>query len=99
MTLQEVTTELEDITQRINTILPLYEVSETRYNTRFYQLYLNSPRGNDKGREAEAKAILIEEGLYEAYMSLKVDLKVLYNKKDCLIEVSKNLRSIAVSSV
>ncbi len=92
VTLNDLIQELTNVTNLLNEKIDLYSKSDRVYQEKYYNLYLHSPRGNDKAREAEAKAILMEEGIYEPWANLKVDLKVLQNKKDLLLEVLKNLR-------
>lgn len=99
MQLEKITQQLQEVTDSLNETLKAYSGAELAYLTRFYDLYLHSPRGNDKGRESEAKAILIEEGLYEPWANLKVDLKILENKKVLLLELLKNARiSLQIAS-
>jgi hypothetical protein len=92
MNLEKITEQLQQVTDLLNEKIPAYTKTERVYLERFYDLYLHSPRGTDKARESEAKAILMEEGIYEAYANLKVDLKVLTNRKELLLEMLKNER-------
>lgn len=97
MNLAQVTEELSQVMELLSQkIIELREL-EYKYDIRYYDLLLHSHGANAPAREAEAVSTLEMEGLYEPVTVARGDVKALFVRKDCLIEISKNLRSLEMT--
>lgn len=99
MTLEKVNDLLLKIMDRIEEELPELEMLEIQYWEVYHKYLLNSNMGNAAQREAEAKERLAIEypKLKDDYLKKKLDIRILLNKKEILIEVSRNLRSLEMA--
>lgn len=96
MTLLEINQELLKIAEVYPQKSRELREAELRFNLRFWHLLLNSRLGTIAAKEAEANMICNEEGLLEPLQILRADVKALYHRKDCFIEVARNLRALRV---
>lgn len=97
MTLEEINAELLDVNTKLTAKIPEVEKLELLYDRKYYYHLLNSTRASADARQAEARQICIEEGLYEPLMNARIDIRVLYNRRDMLMEYAKNLRIISMN--
>ena len=92
MTLAEVNQKLIELLKKISEAIDSLKEKDIVYEMRFYDLLLKSGYGNAQAREAEAKKICDNEGLYIPMLDAKSELRKLINEKECIIEIGKNLR-------
>lgn len=87
---------MNELTEKI----PALEKLESEYYGRYYRFLLQAGESTQAGREASAKLQLrmSEDGkspsIFEQYMDLKTDVRILLTKKEMLIEIGRNLRKI-----
>lgn len=94
MTLEETNAALLALEKEITAKQAELGKVQLQYDIRYHNLIMHSGMGTALLKEAEAKTIMVEEGLYEKHAMLLVDMKTLWNRKDILLEYSKNLRAI-----
>lgn len=92
MNLEQINIELDQISRDLAVKLPQLKDAEMQYNHVFLQSILRSGMGNAQSREAEAKLTCDTEGVLRPYEDIKVDVRTLLNRKECLIEIAKNIR-------
>lgn len=94
MNLLEANKQLEQIMGELEVEIPILTKLEEEYYHRFYDLIVNSPMGNAQAREAYAKEVCRTEGVSEPYLMQKLKVRILLHKKEMIIEISRNLRSL-----
>ena len=99
MKLIELNAKLEKTDEELAVALAKVFPLEVEYTTRYNQLMLHSGMANQTGREAEALETLKQEDIYVKYHEAKLTVKILYSRKDTLIEISRNIRSLAFAEV
>ena len=85
---------LEQTLSQLEVKLPQLEKLESEYWLKLGKYSLNSKLGNQISRDAEAKILLEQEGMLDKYYLLKGEVRTLLTKKEILIEISRNLRSL-----
>lgn len=98
MLLPDVNYRLEEIAKFLPMKIRELHDAEYAYQIRFSYLITHSGMGNAQAREAEAIATCNAEGLYQPLLDLRGEYKALYHEKECLIEISRNLRATQVGS-
>ena len=84
----------EQLATALTKLFPL----EMTYTTEYNKKMLNSGMSNQTAREAEALEIVKLEPIYEQYLEAKLQVKILYSRKDVLIEISRNMRNLAFNN-
>lgn len=94
MTLKQVTKELETVMDELSAAFAVKAGAEEKYFSRYFELLLTSHATDAARREAEAKQILRTDNaeLYNLYLDAKLRVVTLVNRKELLIEISRNLR-------
>lgn len=92
MDLQQINTELQQISEDLRDLLPALKDAEYKYNKVYFDTIVRSGMGNAEKREAEAFQTCDAAGLLVPFEVLKVDVRTLINRKECLIEIAKNIR-------
>ena len=92
--LKQITTQLieadENNAGALTKLMPL----ELAYQQRLDQLVMSSQRVSQPLREAEARASIALEPIYEEYLEAKLRARLSYQRLDTLKVVSANLRSL-----
>jgi hypothetical protein len=86
---------MEELIKVLPVKLKELQVAEYNYDRRYNSLFLQSGMGTIVAKEAEAKSVCDEEGLFSPLADLRGELKALYIEKDLLTEMSRNLRTIS----
>lgn len=86
--------KLIEIEEKLQNRLPELRKLEEEYENKYFGYLLNSPMGNAPAREAEAKLKLQQEPIFREYQDKKLDVRILYSKREMYIEISKNLRAL-----
>lgn len=94
MDLLSINKRLEIITEELKIALPKLKAAEYAYNKVYYDCIVKSGMGNEAKREAEAFKTCDAEGVLKPFTELKIDVRTLINEKECLIEISKNIRTM-----
>jgi hypothetical protein len=95
LSLSEINKKLIETDEQLATALTKLFPLEMAYTTRYNKLMLNSGMSNQTAREAEALEVVKLEPIYEEYLEQKLQVKILYSRKDVLTEVSRNMRNLA----
>jgi len=85
---------LEEIVKELKTLLPILKDAEYKYNKVYYDCIVRSGLGNAEKREAEAFLVCDTEGVLKPFTEAKIDVRTLINEKECLTEISKNIRTM-----
>jgi len=93
--LYDINKQLMETTESLGEKLAKLMPVEMEYQSRLDELQLQSQQANQFQREAEARKVIILEPIYLKYQELKLEVKILYIKFDCLKTVSKNIQSYA----
>lgn len=91
--LKTITTDLITTEESIATLKTKLLPLEWKYTSRFNELLMVSGMGNQALREAQALESLRQEPIYEEYHTNKLELSLLYSRKETLIECGRNIRS------
>lgn len=94
LNLKSINELLVEIDNAISKALPLAREAEVKYQLRYDQLILDGAYGNQGQREAHARSTCNFEKLYMPMLESKGELRMLLGKKELLIEISRNLRSL-----
>lgn len=85
----------ENYAMAMSKLVPL----EIEYTSTFNKLMLRSGMGSQVQREAEARQTLQNDtkygNLFNDYHEAKLNARLAYSQKQTLIEISRNLRSLA----
>ena len=98
MTLQEANTQLEQLLTSTEIAITNVQPLETKYYVKWYECLKLAGGSNMAKQEAEAKTMMQLEPIYEQYHNAKLELKVLLNKKEILMEICKNLRTMYIAN-
>lgn len=94
MNLETINEELKQISSELNGLLPQLSMAEQSYQKVYFNQIIRSGMGNAQSREAEAYLTCDTEGVLSPYQELKISVRTLINRKECLIEISKNIRTL-----
>lgn len=90
-TINELLIKVDDL---LTKQLPIARIAEVTYQLRFDKILLDGAFGNQGQREAHARSTCNFEKLYMPMLEAKGELRMLLNKRDILIEISRNLRHL-----
>lgn len=93
MDLEIINSELNEISIELKTKLPELKKAEYDYNKVYFDAIIKSGMGNAQAREAEAFLRCDQEGVLAPFDELKIIVRTLVNRKECLIEIAKNIRT------
>ena len=93
MSLQEINKRLEELIPLMDTELRKLQQIEYTYNSRYYELFLNSQLGTEGKREAEVMGILEAEGFLRPFKEQKIEFRTLLAEKETLIVIAANIRA------
>ena len=93
--LSEINTKLIETDEQLATALTKLFPLEMTYTTEYNKKMLNSGMSNQTAREAEALEQIKLEPIYIEYHEAKLQVKILYSRKDVLVEISRNMRNLA----
>lgn len=94
MDLNIITKRLEEISKELPDAIKLLTKVEYPYNLKYLYVIQHSPQASVERREADAIRTCEVEGLYKPFIDAKVEVRTLQNEKECLIEMSRNIRSM-----
>lgn len=98
--LEQVTAEMGRVMDYLSALIPKLNDLEDEYYRTYYKYLLQGGESTQATREASAKLqarMTTPEGepsVYDDYQEHKTDVRVLLTRKECLIEISRNLRTI-----
>ena len=92
MDLEIINQELKQISKELQEKLPELKLAEYNYNKVYFDSIIKSGMGNAQAREAEAFLTCDQEGVLVPFEELKIIVRTLVTRKECLIEISKNIR-------
>lgn len=94
MNLKDITNLLFLTMSELEKVIPEVETLETEYYQTYYKYLFSSTASSAPMREAEARTRIAQDDseMHQKYLHRKADLRVLINKKEALIEISRNLR-------
>lgn len=96
MILEQVNKRLAELAVALPLKIRELQKAEYEYITRFSDLVAHSGMGNAQAREAEAITVCKTEGLLEPLYDLRGEYRALYQEKECLTEIGRNLRALQV---
>lgn len=89
----EINKQLLEIVKQLSGRLIEKHKYEKEYYQKYYKLLLGSPMTNMLKQEAEAKATMFEDPIYDLYQEAKLQIKLLEIEKEVYIEIGRNLRN------
>ncbi len=93
-TLRDITNQLIEVENEYAIQLRKMLTLEAKYTERYNKLMLNSPMGNQALREAQAIETMRLEPIFNEYKEAQLEQRIIWSKKNTLIEISKNLRTM-----
>jgi Holliday junction resolvasome RuvABC endonuclease subunit len=94
MKILDINKRLEEIKEELPKALKQAWDTESAYNKVYYQVLIHSPLGTAEKREAEAKLVAEQENVLNPYQEARIELRSLLHEKECLIEISRNMRTM-----
>lgn len=93
--LYDISMKIMTTTDKLSEKLPQLQVAESQYQGKYYDFLLRSKMGSQSSREAEAHKLIEQEEIYDKYLSLKMEVKLLYTHLDAYKTISSNLRNLS----
>lgn len=93
-TLEEINNALERTLEELEIKIPELDKFEIDYYGKYNRYLLSSPLKTATDREAESQVRLEEGGLKESHAQIRGEVKLLLIRKEVLIEMSRNMRSL-----
>lgn len=94
MNLKQANEKLIETMELLTEKIPAIEKLETQYYQTYYKILLNAPQRSAEGREAHAKLTIQQDEIATQYLDAKYEVRVLLTRKEMLIEICKNLRTL-----
>ena len=97
--LKTISFKLVETVEMLGKKLSEFYKTELEYTSTYNKNVLKSGMASQPLREAEAMETLKLDPIYEKYHTLKLEIKLLYMRKDIYVEISRNIRNLAFNDI